>query len=114
MIEGARVSGPPRPEAVWEENRAFEIGYGGARALGVFKVSRQHLATLLPIKSGEPPPSALALIDTQVWLNGAIKDHRKWRGERKAAYAHRLHALMLTAPVTKQWKQGTVLRRLFD
>jgi hypothetical protein len=74
-----------------------------------------------PSKSAAPSLSAApskpvtsSLIDTRVWLVKALKEHPQQQHEEKAAYARRLHELMLTAPVTRKWKWGSILRRLFD
>ena len=82
------------------------------------EVAQQDLARLLPNTRIEAPartPPAEKLMKPIVWLNKARnKEHPQQRGEDIAAYAHRLHGLIQTAPVTRQWKETTLRRRLYD
>jgi hypothetical protein len=60
------------------------------------------------------PPAERKLIGPADWFRNAIKDHPKQPNERASDYAARLFGLMKTAPVTKQWTQKTLYRRLYD
>jgi hypothetical protein len=60
------------------------------------------------------PPAERKLMGPADWFRNAIKDHPKQPNERASGYATRLLGLMKTAPVTKQWTQKTLYRRLYD
>jgi hypothetical protein len=60
------------------------------------------------------PPAERELMAPAAWFHSAIKEHPKQPSETASGYAARLLGLMKAAPVTKQWTQKTLYRRLYD
>ena len=54
-------------------------------------------------------------MDPKAWLHETIITHPKQRGEKQAAWARRLHGLMVKdRRVSKPWKQKTMPVRLYE
>jgi hypothetical protein len=104
----------------WEDNAACEPVTGGARALGI-KVSRKHFLLLLPEESRErdealqqTEPAERNSMPPKVWLAKVRKEHPQRQNESHIDYTRRLHNLMKAAPVTRQWTEATLYRRLYE
>ena len=71
-----------------------------------------------PVSVAEPAPPSASVAGPRMspkdWFAGAREQHPRQPRESLMAYAHRLHDLMETAPVTQVWPLMTLRRRLDD
>jgi hypothetical protein len=88
--------------------------------LGI-KVSREHLLALLPEEPRKREESLRQtkspereLLAPKDWLAKIRKEHPQWQNESHIDYTRRLHNFMEVAPVTRQWTEKTLYRRLYD
>jgi hypothetical protein len=77
-------------------------------------LSREPLEHVENPEPKQTRPAEPELLKPTAWLDDARKDNKRQKNEPLFTYAHRLHALMQTANVTKRWKFETMLRRLHD